>query len=249
MFRKTGPVCLRQLLSHDRFENRFVPSLNLTASAESRRTDSWRRSPPIGRNRTELFVIQPEEVDAFLALSLPIETIAGRRKSHGRKTRSWKSKQSLIFGMGAGDPRTSVSAAMVSVLMNWRRESMKKNEVVPDRPTQSISAEIIFEQDVQLFEIEPMIRKLAEKTWEASRKETRIARTVVLKLKTSDFKILTRSRTPGSPPASCEELTTIALSLRQRVELASEQRFRLVGVGLSNFFKPEDEAAQSALFE
>ena len=80
-----------------------------------------------------------------------------------------------------------------------------------------------------------MIRRLAEHTWAASRKESRIARTVVLKLKTSDFKILTRSHTPTSPPSSCEELTTIARSLRGRVGLDSQQRFRLVGVGLSNF--------------
>jgi DNA polymerase-4 len=74
-----------------------------------------------------------------------------------------------------------------------------------------------------------------------------IARTVVLKLKTSEFKILTRSHTAGSPPASCEELTNIALSLLQRVGLRPHQR-RLVGVGLSNFCDPEDGPAQSALF-
>jgi DNA polymerase-4 len=122
------------------------------------------------------------------------------------------------------------------------------SEVVPDRPTQSISAEDTFEQDVLLTEMEPMIRKLAEHTWAASRKESRIARTVVLKLKTSEFKILTRSHTPGSPPASCEELTSIALSLRDRVGLNPEQRFRLVGVGLSNFHDPADASAQPALF-
>ena len=86
------------------------------------------------------------------------------------------------------------------------------SEVVPDRPTQSISVEDTFEHDVPLAETEPMIRRLAEKLWSASRKESRIARTVVLKLKTSEFKILTRSHTPGSPPSSCEELTDIALS-------------------------------------
>jgi DNA polymerase-4 len=70
------------------------------------------------------------------------------------------------------------------------------SEVVPDRPTQSKSAEDTFEQDVLLAEMEPMIRKLAEHTCTASRKEPRIARTVVLKLKTSEFKILTRSPNP-----------------------------------------------------
>jgi DNA polymerase-4 len=122
------------------------------------------------------------------------------------------------------------------------------SEVVPDRPTQSISAEDTFEHDVLLTEMEPMIRKLAEHTWAASRKESRIARTVVLKLKTSEFKILTRSHTPGSPPASCDELTRIALSLRDHVGLNPAQRFRLVGVGLSNFHDPADASAQPALF-
>jgi DNA polymerase-4 len=55
------------------------------------------------------------------------------------------------------------------------------SEVVADRRTQSISAEDT------LTETEPMIRRLAEKTWSSSRTESRIARTVVLKLKTSDF--------------------------------------------------------------
>jgi DNA polymerase-4 len=92
-------------------------------------------------------------------------------------------------------------------------------------------------------------RKLAELTRAASRKESRIARTVVLKLKTAEFKILTRSRAPSSPPSSCEELTVIALSLRGRVALGPQQRFRLVGVGLSNFLDSEDVSAQPALFD
>src|SRR5438067_1946895 len=77
-----------------------------------------------------------------------------------------------------------------------------ESEVVPDRPTKSISVEDTFEHGVFLAELEPMIRRLAEKLSSASRKESRTPRTVVLKLKTSDFKILTRSFTPESPPSS-----------------------------------------------
>lgn len=129
-----------------------------------------------------------------------------------------------------------------------RARGVDKSPVVPDRLTQSISSEDTFEQDVLLADLESMIRKLAEKTWTAARKESRVARTVVLKLKTSEFKILTRSHTPDTPPSSCEELASIALSLRSRVELNPKQRFRLVGVGLSNFRNPEDAAAQTMLF-
>jgi DNA polymerase IV len=121
--------------------------------------------------------------------------------------------------------------------------------VIPDRPTQSVSAEDTFEHDVPLAETEPLIRYLAEKTWAASRKESRIARTVVLKLKTSDFKILTRSLTPPHPPSSCEERTAIALQLRERVSHDCHTRYRLVGVGLSNFHEPEEASAQPELFD
>ena len=93
-----------------------------------------------------------------------------------------------------------------------------------------------------------MIRRLAEHTWAASHKESRIARTVVLKLKTSEFKILIRSHTPPSPPSSCEELTNIALWLLEHVRLSPQQRFRLVGVGLSNFLDRDDASAQPCLF-
>jgi len=75
--------------------------------------------------------------------------------------------------------------------------------------------------------------------WVASRKELRIARTVVLKLKTSEFNILTRSHTPLVPAASCDELTAIALSLRERIDLGPARLFRLVGVGMSNFCQLE----------
>ena len=94
-----------------------------------------------------------------------------------------------------------------------------------------------------------MIRHLAERLWAASRKESRVARTVVLKLKTSDFKILTRSHTPSMPPSSCEELTDLVLRLRERIDLGPRQHYRLVGIGLSNFREAEGTVDQPALFE
>ena len=73
----------------------------------------------------------------------------------------------------------------------------------------------------------------------------RIARTVVLKLKTKEFNIHTRSHTPATPPASLEELTRVALELRDRVDLGPNRLFRLVGVGLSNFREAEPSSSDS----
>jgi hypothetical protein len=93
-----------------------------------------------------------------------------------------------------------------------------------------------------------MIRRLAEKLWSASRKEARIPRTVVLKLKTKEFKILTRSHTAGAPPSSCDELTEIALKLRERVTLGPQQRYRLAGVGLEQFSGSRTDWASTSAF-
>jgi DNA polymerase-4 len=52
---------------------------------------------------------------------------------------------------------------------------------------------------VLLAETEPMIGRIGDKLWLASRKETRMPPTIVLKLKTSEFTIIMRSYTPGEP--------------------------------------------------
>jgi DNA polymerase-4 len=221
--------------------------LNLTASAGVAPNKFLAKIASDWRKPDGLFVIQPEEVDSFL-LALP----AGRLPGVGKVT---EGKLKSFDVQTIADLRTIDLSTLerrfgrFGVRLYELARGVDKSEVIPDRPTQSVSAEDTFEHDVPLSEIEPMIRRLAEKTWAASRQELRIARTVILKLKTSDFKILTRSHTPGSPPCSCEQLTSIALSLRERVILDPKQRFRLVGVGLSNFRDPEHAAAQATLFE
>jgi hypothetical protein len=91
-----------------------------------------------------------------------------------------------------------------------------------------------FEQDVPLAETDPMIQHLAEKLWSASCKESRPAHTV-LKLKTSEFKILTRSHTPDLPPSPCQDFGGHCPEAAKKVDLGSNERYPLVGVGLSNF--------------
>jgi DNA polymerase IV len=184
-----------------------------------------------------LFVIQPDDVSEFL-LPLPVNRIPGV----GRVTENRLKELGIVT---VGDLRVLGLEALETNFGRYGHRlfelsnGIDHNPVVSDRPTKSISAEDTFEHDLPLSETEALIRRLAERVWMASRREVRIPRTVVLKLKTSEFNIITRSYTPPSPPASCEEFTAIALWLRERVAVDPEQRFRLVGVGLSNFIAPE----------
>ena len=221
--------------------------LNLTASAGVAPNKFLAKIASDWRKPDGLFVIQPDEVDPFLR-PLPV----GRLPGVGKVTEARLEKLGIRT---VGDLRGLELPALEGpfgrhgLRLYELAHGIDNSPVLPDRPTQSVSAEDTFQHDVPLSETEPLIRRLAEKTWIASRKETRIARTVVLKLKTSEFRILTRSHTPASPPASCEELTGIALSLRERVDLDPHQRYRLVGVGLSNFRDPEQASVQPELFE
>jgi DNA polymerase-4 len=145
--------------------------------------------------------------------------------------------------------RSNIEFGRYGVRLYELARGIDENPVVPDRPTKSISVEDTFPQDVLLAETEPMIRRLAEKLWSALAQESRIPRTVVLKLKTKEFKTLTRSLTQDHPPSSGDELTDIALKLRERVNLGPHQRFRLVGVGLGNFRDAEETSSQPVLFD
>jgi DNA polymerase-4 len=219
--------------------------LNLTASAGVAPNKFLAKIASDWRKPNGLFVIQPAEVKEFLT-PLPVGRIPGVGKVTEEKLR----KLGLRL---VGEIRARTLEELRTHIGRYGQRlyelarGIDESPVAPNRPTQSISAEDTFEQDVLLAEIEPMIRRLAEKTWAASRKESRIARTVVLKLKTAEFHVLTRSQTPSAPPASCQELTEIALSLRERVNLSPTRRFRLVGVGLGNFHDPE-EAGEPSLF-
>jgi DNA polymerase IV len=192
-----------------------------------------------------LFVIQPDEVDSFLR-PLPVGRLPGVGKV-------MEQKLGELDVQTVGQLRQIERATLegrfgrYGLRLYELARGIDETRVVPDRPTQSVSSEDTFESDVLLAETEPMIRALAEHTWVASRKQSRVPRTVVLKLKTSEFKILTRSHTPPAPPASCEELTAIALFLRERVATKPGQRFRLVGVGLSNF-RDGEGSLQAGLF-
>lgn len=223
--------------------------LNLTASAGVAPNKFLAKIASDWRKPNGLFVIQPEDIDTFLP-PLPV----GRIPGVGKVTE----KHLAELGVRTvGDlrilelPTLEDQFGRYGLRLYQLARGIDHSAVVTDRPTKSISAEDTLEQDIPLEETDPVIRRLAEKVWTASCKESRTARTVVLKLKTKEFNILTRSHTPDAPPASCEELTAIALTLRSRVEIGSQQRFRLVGVGLSNFREPKDpsEPEQPELFD
>ena len=194
-----------------------------------------------------LFVVKPAQVEAFLT-PLPVERIPGVGKV-------MLGKLQAVGIHTVGDLRLWPQAELEARFGSFggslyrRARGIDERPVEPDQPVQSISSEDTFAEDRPLAALDDAIRGLAEKTWNATRKTDRIGRTVVLKLKTAQFRLLTRSFTPVAPPASLEEFMAIALALRDRVDLPDGTLYRLVGVGLSGFREREDAFAQPSLFD
>ena len=190
------------------------------------------------------FVIRPEQVESFLT-PLPVGRIPGVGKV-------MEGKLKTLGIETVGTLRSWDGAVLEQHFGKYGRRlyelarGIDEHAVQSDRPTQSISAEDTFAQDVPLADTEATLRRLAEKVWAAALKEKRIGHTVVLKLKTAQFKTLTRSLTPPTPPESCAALTDIALALRSRV-VDEAALYRLVGLGLANFREPAAPPVQPLL--
>jgi DNA polymerase-4 len=199
-----------------------------------------------------LFVVRPHEALDFLS-PLPVERLPGVGKVMQRKLAELGIER-------VADLRAHDAAVLERRFGRYGRRlhelslGIDERPVTPDRPTLQISCEDTFEHDLMLDELAPHIERLAEKTWaahqrEASGEHARVARSVVLKLKTADFRILTRTLTPPERPESARELAKMACALRARVVLPARTRYRLVGVGLAGFVDRDSYEAQAALFE
>jgi len=104
--------------------------------------------------------------------------------------------------------------------------------VDPDQARKSVSAEITFEDDASaLATLEDRLWPLCERVAKQARDAGIAGRTVTLKLKTADFRQLTRRRTLPAPTQTARTLFAEGREL-----LAAEargERFRLIGIGLS----------------
>lgn len=104
----------------------------------------------------------------------------------------------------------------------------------------SVSAETTFFDDHASVEaLTPPLRALAEQVSKRLKKTATAGRTVVLKLKTADFKLRTRNRKLESPTQLADRIFREGLSLLDK-ELDGT-KFRLIGIGVTDLCD-EDQA-------
>jgi len=115
--------------------------------------------------------------------------------------------------------------------------------VSPDEEIRSISAETTFAQDIRDGgELERILWRLCEKVSRRAKAKGLAGSTVTLKLKTADFRALTRSRSLSGATRLAHRMFDAARPLLR--SLADGQAYRLIGVGISHLqgHAPDDDA-------
>ena len=183
------------------------------------------------RKPNGLFVVEPTNAEQFVE-SLAIEQFYGvgkvtaeRMHQLGIKTgadlKQW-SEQGLVSNFGkAGHIYYLNARAIDERPVEWLRKR------------KSVSSETTFQKDIDRYEdLLPELEKLASEVIAYITKHHFRGRTVNLKIKYADFKVITRSKTFPVAITDYETLFMAGSELLRLVDLS--QKVRLIGIGIKN---------------
>ncbi len=119
--------------------------------------------------------------------------------------------------------------------------------VNPSRPTKSISTERTLEKNLKTYEsLEALLWPMCERVSHELKQKNFAAMTITLKMKNSQHKSVTRSRTLDNPTQMAELLFEVGSSLLKTV--CGTSYYRLIGIGASQLTVP-DQADPPDLIE
>lgn len=188
-------------------------------------------------------VITYEEVRSFIA-PLPVTKIFGIGGA---------AKQMLAqFGIATIGQLANADRSILQKVFGKNADKVQHlamglddRPVIPETAPKSIGRETTFEKDLYTFEdCKAAILELSGQTGFRLRNKGYSGRTVTLKVKFKDFKIITRSISSEGDISCDEEIFSLAVKLLQ--DVAYENGVRLLGVTVSNL---QDGSCGSLCFE
>ena len=183
-------------------------------------------------------VIGQAEAETFLA-----EKPVGLLWGVGRVTQDRLSQDGilLIGDLRAHDENTLVAryGSIGHRLARFARGEDARS-VTPDRAVKSVSSETTFASDIDdLEQLRVKLWRQCEHVARRLRKKKLAGKTVTLKLKSTDFRILTRQRQLGDPTQLARVMFE-ACEIMLRAEVRPGRRFRLLGVGAGELVSDAD---------
>ena len=178
-----------------------------------------------------IFVIEPHKAETFVD-KLPVNKFFGvgkvtskRMEELGIKT-GYDLKQWSELDLAREFGKAGIS------YYNFAR-GIDNREVESERVRKSLGAEVTFLDDLdEIVDILGALDQIAHEVQRRSEKRKFMAKTVTLKVKYSDFTIITRSKTSNNFVNSYEKLFEIGKELLLQVEDLEEKKIRLMGLTL-----------------
>ena len=177
-------------------------------------------------------VIEPESVEAFLH-PLPLTALWGVGEQTGDALRRLGLR--TVGDVAALSKRTlerAIGEALgghLHELANGRDE----RPVIPNEPARSVGSEETFARDIDTAEeVLRELLRLSDRTADRLRTKGLCGRTVTIKVRFSNFKTITRSRTLDHEVDTSFELYDVASSLYRKLD-PERPRIRLLGVSVS----------------
>lgn len=194
-----------------------------------------------------LFVIRPQDAEKFIE-ELSVEKFYGIGKVTSQKMHK------LGIHKGADLKRWD----MVSLVRNFGKagvfffdiaRGIDERPVEPDQERKSVGTEVTYNKDLTTrFEIIAELYKLEKELMERLSQSDTTGRTITLKVKFSDFRQITRSKTLQNYIRNFDTLHREVTNIRKLLKLEGE-KIRLLGVTVSNLETEDCGDRQLYLFE
>ena len=194
-----------------------------------------------------LFLIKPEDAEKFIE-TLRVEKFYGIGKVTSEKMHK------LGIHTGADLKKWD----LVSLVRNFGKAGLFFYDIVrgiderpvePDQERKSVGTELTYEKDLTTrFEIIAELYKIEKELMERLEHSETTGRTITLKIKFSDFRQITRSKTLQHYIRDFKTLHKEVSEVRKSIDLEGT-RIRLLGVTVSNLETDECSDRQLYLFE
>lgn len=194
-----------------------------------------------------LFVIKPGDAEKFIE-NLPVEKFYGIGRVTAEK----------MHRLGIHNGKDLKKWDLVSLIRNFGKagkffhdiaRGIDGRPVEPDQERKSVGTELTYEKDLTTrFEIVAELYKLEKELMDRLEHAQTTGRTITVKVKFSDFRQITRSRTIHNYINDFNTLHKEVTAIRKTMELEG-MRIRLMGVTVSNLITEDNADRQLHLFD
>ncbi|MDH6304188.1 DNA polymerase-4 [Parabacteroides sp. PF5-5] len=213
-------------------KNRIREVTGLTASAGVSYNKFLAKIASDYKKPDGLFLIHPKDAEKFVE-SLEIERFFGVGKVTAKKMHQ--------LGIHSGYDLKQMSETYLlqhfgkaGHLYYENARAIDEREVNPNRIRKSIGAENTFDTDLELStKMVLELYHIARKTWERIEEKQFYGRTITLKIKYTDFEIITRSKTFPNPVHDFRFFWDTSKEMLKHID-TSQKKVRLMGLTISN---------------